>query len=262
MKRYLRVQALGNIDLIIGIGLSAIIAVLGIIGIASPALLSAAVLAVLALQLGVVTHLRGQLNTYAKLSREQQPVLRQLNQWLAGQGSVSSVYRYDYPDISPEIAQAAAIDILAGLTLKTSIGVFATAIEAALHGGAKIRVICPNPENLHLMEAAAIASAHRNSGSAAADDVRLNLLLAKTLKDANAQALGSLELRVIDTLPGVGLIRIQGPADSHLYWKVMLIGAAWGGYPVFCLSEVVDERLCDDLKRSFETAWSRSTSYT
>ena len=223
--------------------------------------LSGAVLAVLALQLSVVARLRGQLRSYAKLASDQSPLLRQLHEWLRGKGSVTSVYRHDYPDVSSEIEDATAIDILAGLSLKTTVAVFSTAIEAALQQGARIRIVCPNPNNSPLMEAAVVASAHRRTGSEAADDVRMHLKLAKNLQSSAKGAMGDMEIRVVDTLPGVGILRIQGSNNTHVYVKMMLIGAAWGGYPVFSLSEDIDENLCADLKRAFEVAWNRSHSY-
>jgi len=261
MKPISRAQVLENLDLITGITLSVIIACLGVTGIVSPQLLSAAVLAVLALQLGVVAKLRGQLQTYASLSRDQAPVLKQLHEWLSGRGSVSAAYRHDYPDISSEIEQATAIDILAGLSLKTSVAVFATAIEAAMRRGAKIRVVCPNPENVPLMQAATVASAHRSASSEAADDVRLHLRLTLNIRDLSIETAGELQIHVVDTLPGVGLIRVEGAEGSHIYVKMMLIGAAWGGYPVLCLSENIDEGLCSDLRQAFEVTWTRSQPY-
>jgi hypothetical protein len=261
MKSKFHTQVVENLDLITGITLSVVIASLGIVGVVSPQLLSAAVLAVLALQLGVVAHLRGQLHAYAKLSRDQAPVLRQLHEWLSGKGSVASVYRHDYPDVSSEIAEAMAIDILAGLSFKTTIAVFATAIETALQRGAIVRAVCPNPENASLMEAAAVASSHRTMGSEAADDVRMNLHLAKHLRDLSADLDGELQIRVVDTLPGVGILRVQGQAGARVYVKMMLIGAAWGGYPVLCLSESIDGNLCGDLERAFDMAWSRSRPF-
>ena len=260
-RRKLRSQVTENIDLLTGITLSVVIAILGIIGTISSQWLSAAVLAVLALQLGVVAKLRGQLYINANLSRDQAPVLRQLHEWLTGRGSVASVYRHDYPDVSSEIEDATAIDILAGLSLKTTIAVFSAAIETALRGGAKIRVVCPNPDNAPLMEAATLASAHRKTGSEAADDVRVYLRLAKNLKDLSVNTNGDLQIRLVDTLPGVGILRIQGSTGTHIYVKMMLIGAAWGQYPVFCLSENIDEGLCEDLKRTFDATWSRSLPY-
>jgi hypothetical protein len=87
------------------------------------------------------------------------------------------------------------------------------AIEAALRGGATIRVVCPNPDNLPVMEAASMESAHRHSGSEAADDLRLHLRPAMAMRDLDAKAQGSLEVRVVGTLPGIGPARVQGLTD-------------------------------------------------
>ena len=150
-----RRQYLENVDAGVGVVLAFGVATLGLIGTIPSQVVSAAVLMTLGLSLVVILRLRTQINAVSDDQAKYVTILKALQRRIDKNATVASVIRYEYPDLVSFIDSAERIDIAAGLSLKSTVGLYYSAFARAMRRGVHVRAICPDPDNAALMSAAA-----------------------------------------------------------------------------------------------------------
>lgn len=243
-----------DIDLLIGVGLAAVIAALGAFGIVSDSLVLGAVLAALALLVGGVGSLRRGITDLESRRERERNTLDRVEAIVSAGTIASAVFRLDYPDLAPSIRSSADIFIVAGLSLKTTVGAYFADLVEAVEAGGRVRILCPDPEDIHLMNQAAMASAYRSNGHEAARDVRANLDVARHLRAAAVQ--DNVAIRVARVLPSFGLaLFVHDDLRSDAFVKLLPYAGTAGRYPVVQLKSDVDRALVDLLRSSAEALW-------
>lgn len=244
-----------DLDLLGGVLLALVVAALGAFGVVARDVVLAAVLASLGLLVGVVSSLRRNLSEFEARRESESGTLRRLEAILTDGSIASHAFAFDFPDLRPLIAESNDVLIIAGLSLKTTVGAYYSDLSSAASRGATIRLACPDPDSEALMSQGALASGYRSTGDEAARDVRANIDLAIHLRDSHT----SVELGLLKALPSMGLIqlrRAEGP--DVLLVKLLPFEGKAGRYPVFRVRFDVDEELFKVLSASAESTWRSS----
>lgn len=238
-----------DLDLLIGICLAVIVAVLGVSGIVSTSLISAATLLVLALTVSVFFRVREQLQRVEESAGRQRAQLQSIQALVATETRPSNVFRYDYPDLGPSIEDAAEIWVIAGGSLRTTVGSYLHQFQHAIERGAVVRLVCPDPTNRSLMEQ--LCTSQATAFGDIVDGVSSQLRLAQRLV---AQG-GTCEIRVAGFLPSLGIVKIVPRAGSALLFvKLLPFSYVSGGAPV-CLLNPEDGKLYEILESVLSRTW-------
>lgn len=248
----LRIAWRDDLDLMAGVVLAAILATLGAIGVVADEVVQAAVLATLGLLVGAVGALRRSLSTFETRRKSEVATLSRLEVLLTDGSIASRSFVFDFPDLRPLLAESSEVLVIAGLSLKTTVGSYYSDLGAAAARGATIRIACPDPDIDALMRQAALASGYRSSSDEAARDVRTNLDLALHLRGSY----DTVEVGTLDVLPTMGFIRFRSSTEPEaLLIKLLPFNEMAGRYPVFKLRSDVDNELFQVLSASADKTW-------
>lgn len=241
-----------DLDLLAGVVLAFVVATLGALGFVAGEVVLAAVLASLGLLVGVVGSLRRNLAEFEVRRQAESATLKRLEAILTDGSIASRAFEWDFPDLRPLIAGSSELLIIAGLSLKTTVGTYYSDLAAAASRGASIRIACPDPACDALMHQAALASGYRSTADEASRDVQTNLDLARHLREAHPDV----EVGLLDVLPSAGLIQIrrsEGP--DELLLKLLPFEGKAGRYPVVRLRSDVDDELFEVMVSSATSTW-------
>jgi hypothetical protein len=258
MKRKLVAERrLQDADAAVGVVLAAVIASLSVFGVVESPVTSAVILALLALLLTLFLRLRPAIRALDGAAVRQSERLRSLEDFLAGGVPTSSAFRYGYPDLQEDLGTAKAVLVVAGGSLRTTVGSFYHEFAAALERGASIRLLCPDPSDRTVMSL--LASVQRSSSKDTADNVRASLRLAVRLK--SLPAAGTLEIRTLRSLPSHGSIYIDA-VDGHesLFVKLLTYGHSSGATPVFRLDRSRDSSMFALMLATTHAMWDDGTA--
>lgn len=256
-------RLLRNADIAVGILLAAVLAVLSALNVANQSIISAVVLAMLALVVSLFFPLRSTLSTISAEAEEQARILERLSGELSGEFHTSKVFQSDYPDLAHDIEICIEIFVVAGGTLSTSVGRWQYQFRSAAMRGARIRFLCPDPSNEDLMTRLAIS--RRSNAIATTNDVQAHLELALQIQQEDAKS--RVEVRTVQHLPTFGAIQIKSLGKDAYPEEVILVKLLpfahyQGATPVFKLEGVRDRQLQLIIKESMEELWSHGIPYT
>lgn len=248
MNRLRRV--IRDLDLIVGIGLAVTVAVLGTVGVVQPGVLSAATLFVLALLVAIFFRVREQLRRVEVAARGSQEELQSLAAVAARPTSPSDVFRYEYPDLGTAIETAREVWVVAGGSLRTSVGSYLHQFQQAVDRGAVIRLVCPDPTDDMLMEQLALSQRVRRVD--AADNTRSQLALASRLGTGG----GDCVVKVAPFLPTLGLVKVVGrDGGNEMYVKLLPFSYVSGAAPVCVVTPGRDNKLYEILDSVLSRTW-------
>jgi hypothetical protein len=244
-----------EIDVLAGLLIALVVAVLALVGIASTHVVFASVLVVLALLLSLFFRLRPALARLAKQTDLNTASLLRLSE----DPSPSEVFGLGYPDLSTTLAEAGDILVVAGGSLRTTVGSHYHAFDAALKRGARVRLLCPDPSDRKCM--AQLAAAQGQAAAEIRSGITVNITLAKRLR-GSAVSDDAFELRTIGCTPPFGVVVAQGKHDAVDSMLVKLLPYQYnaGPAPVMNLSSERDRDLFGILRYSAEALWDDGTT--
>lgn len=246
---------LRNADLGVGLLLAVVVAVLSALSVAQPEVVSAVVLALLALVLSVFFRLRKTLADIELDAQQRAVALQGIVAQLAGDVGASASFRLDYPDLADELAQADEILVIAGGSLRTSVGSYRYQFETAARRGAKIQLCCPDPDSDELMSQLAVKQNSPIGDTRSA--VTSSLTIARRVA-AQAANSSNFEIRLCSQISGVGLIYLKGgrEAGERIYVKILPHSFESGAAPVFRLDPLRDPIVFPVMLESGRATWN------
>ena len=248
-----------EIDLIVGLALAVVVAVLGAVGIANQRVVSSVILALIALLITLFVRMRLALRRTNDVEQRQSALLSQLSEALEGQYNASRIFRLDYPDLTSYIESASEILVVAGGSLRTSVGAYLYQFQNALQRGVKVRLICPNPADRRLISQ--LAAVNMTSPADTAANIKSNLTLSIRLRSSAIHD-DDLQVRVTSILPSTGIIYVAGSAkgsDHTLLVKLLPFGYSSGAAPVFILNSLRDNEIFKIIHGGAEAIWDAGT---
>lgn len=248
-------QLVRDLDLLVGVCLAISLAVLGIFGTVSAAIVSATTLVVLALLLTIFFRVREQLGQVNEVSDRHTETLNSIAALVNKKPHASDIIRLDYPDLGPLIETASEIWIIAGTSLRTTVGSYLHQFQLAVDHGATVRLMCPDSKMPDLM-----AQASRIQGVPVDDivtSIDSQLQLAKRLAGAGRRC----EIRLADFLPNMGLVKIVRPGTpAIIYVKMLPFSYISGAAPVLEVSSVHDEKVYKIFESVISGTWQECHS--
>ncbi|MCU1349196.1 MAG: hypothetical protein JWO56_2226 [Acidobacteria bacterium] len=244
---------LENSDALLGLLLAATVAVLSALSIAKPEIVSAVILALLALVLSLFFRTRLAIDRINAEARLRASSLDQISQQLDGQIGASKSFRLDYPDLSDVIEAADEILVIAGGSLRTSVGTYRYQFRTATERGATIRLCCPDPADDALMTQ--LAMKQQSTASSTKASIESNIDIAKRLSTTNPP-----EIRLLAQIPSTGMIHIRTRpgANTHeeLLVKILPHSFDSGAAPVFRLDPLRDPIIYPVMLESAKATWN------
>lgn len=255
VKRILQIA-----DLVVGLLLASTVAVLSALSVAKQEVVSAVILALLALILSVFFRLRNTLEEIDRESTRRGELLDNLAARFDGSTGASTSFRLDYPDFSESIDLASEVFVIAGGSLRTSVGSYLYQFRSAVKRGAHVRLCCPDPEDKGLMQQLALKQGVKPEN--ATSGVRTNLELAFRLGShaiVDAASGSNLEVRVTSHLPASGMFYIKSSeGDEELWVKILPHSFESGAAPAFRLDPKLDPIVFPILMESANALWDEA----
>jgi len=183
-----------DIDSVVLVGCGVIIAVLGVLGVASPEVITSVAIALLSAVAALLLSTDKRESRFVESANTLGLKLDTLETLALSEGEASGAFSFEYPDLTSLIAAATEVDVVAGLALNVSNqyhGSWRQALERGLH----LRLLCPEPTDPGVVSHALFRSIFRKSAADVTDDVRSQITFAAALRDAG----GKLELKLSHT---------------------------------------------------------------
>jgi hypothetical protein len=239
-----------DLDLLVGVCLAISLAVLGIFGTVSATIVSATTLVVLALLLTIFFRVREQLGRVDAGSDRHTETLDSIAALINKKPRAGDVIRLDYPDLGPFVETASEIWIVAGGSLRTTVGSYLHQFQLAVDNGAAVRLMCPNPKKLDLMAQVALTQ------GVSVDDVVSNIDSQLKLSKRLTLTGGRCEIRLADFLPTMGLVKLVRPGTpATIYVKMLPFSYISGAAPVLAVTSAHDEKLYTIFESVISRTW-------
>lgn len=231
-----------SLDLVATLAISLTIGALGMLNLAEGPVLSGATLATLGVLAAGALHSRFQLGGLLELTRR----------YLAETPPADRLLHSSTSGIDANLADATEIDII-GVTLNRTVRNHAAALGQCLRRGGSVRVAVIDPHGEVLGEAA------RRSTAPDATDIfahRLRPTLDLLEELAATPGRGRVEVRLLDFVPAVGLLAVNGRrSDGRLY--VDIYSHAFGGTdPALALQAGRDHTWYQHFLGEFDQIWA------
>lgn len=231
-----------SLDLVATLAISLTIGALGMLNLADGPVLSGAILATLGVLAAGALHSRLQLGGLLELTRR----------YLAETPPADRLLHSSTSGIDANLADATEIDII-GVTLNRTVRNHAAALGQCLRRGGSVRVAVIDPHGEVLGEAA------RRSTAPDATDIfahRLRPTLDLLEELAATPGRGRVEVRLLDFVPAVGLLAVNGRRpDGRLY--VDIYSHAFGGTdPALALQAGRDHTWYQHFLGEFDQIWA------
>lgn len=245
-----------NLDLYITIAISIVVAVLGVIGIVTFEILSAAILATLGLLANSLLASRRTISDVKSAASELDSEIKTLKQNFLNSDSPSLfLFRRDFPDFSKEFQSAARISIL-GASLHSTTMRYYSDYERALKSGASLRIlVCEASPTLLKMQV--FRTYTIRDAKLLGRTVQDHLSLIQKLKSSIPNC--KCESRTIPLIISYGLVIIENPdgtAKAHV--KLMPFRTPGPEYPAFEVQSRRNQEWFNFFNKQFEMLWSAS----
>jgi hypothetical protein len=218
-----------NIDIYLSILLAVVVAVLGIIGVASFSILSAAILMLLSLLAGSILMIRKSANDARGASLEMATKLNDLQSALSSlrHTSVSDIFRRGYPNLQKDFDNTSSISVL-GTNLVSTINSYYGIFEKAIDGGCKLRIIISSTES-------GVLGMLKFCNYKADDIDALRSMIqyhTKRILALGTSGHGGAEVRALSYVPPYGIIVAKKKdGGGKIYVKLMSFRTLPGQYP-------------------------------
>lgn len=224
--RRARDQGIDSIALLI---FGSVVAVLGVIGVASLEL-------TISLTLGMLSAVAALLVKGDSRSEQRDQAasalldqLHQVERSLKASDDASQVLMFEYPDFTELLERSAEIDVVAGLALNV-VTQYHGKWRQALERGATVNIVCPEPHDPGVISHSLFRSVFRRVPHDVSGDIEAQLQFARTLRESSP---GSFRLATIPYLPPFGMVRFAGPGvDDVVFVKLMAFRVGAGQFPV------------------------------
>lgn len=252
-------RTMEDLDLMIGIALTGVVATLGVIGWAGTDLILAVTLAALALILTLFLRLRANLRELDAGNKGQRALLQHVADHLDGHAPIDGLFNSDYPDLTKLIVAADEIFVVAGATLRTSVGAYYYPFRNAVERGVHIRLLCPDPSDDVLMKV--LSGRTFKSAVEVQKEIAQNLELSMGLASQGGPE-SRLEIKVVNFPPYFGSLYFRSTgttdesAEETLIVKVLPYGYTRGVAPVLKLDPRGGDWVFDTLRLSSENLWN------
>lgn len=246
-----------NLDLYLIIFLALVIAVLGVLGVANFAIVSATILATLGLLAGSLLQNRRTVIDAKDATTKLSTDLDDLKHNLQPISNPSYVLlEREYPDLSAAFRSAKKISIL-GASLHSTTTQYYADFEEALKHGALLRVlVCEPSPNVLSMQC--FRTYMIKDPDMLGKSVHAHLSLLRKLKQ-NAPKPDSCESRTIPLVIPYGLIILETPeGTSTIYTKLMPFRTRFGKYPAFQVNNHDNKEWFQFFYEQFEKLWNAS----
>lgn len=245
-----------ELDVTIAVLLALVVGILSVAGVGDTKLSIAAVLFLIAVQSTVLVRLRLDLREATTARRALESALADLADAVSRSGSSLCL---DYPDFSKEIRRALEIHVVAGASLRTTVGAFLRKMESAVGRGTTMKLMCPDPRKTGLMRQLATIQGRKVNDVTAGIKSNLNLA-ARLRKEVNKSTVG---IRVCSFLPSLGLVLFDSrPTEpAIMYVKLLPFGQTSGYAPVLRLTSHEDSEPFEILAESIRVTWDSAQDW-
>lgn len=243
-------KLVADLDVAIGVLLAVALAVLGSVGVVGSTVVGAATLLVLALVLTIFFRSREQIAHVAEVQERHTSVLTSLRLSIDTTPHATDVVRFDYPDFAAMIEASSEIWVVAGTSLRTTVGSYLHQFAMAVEGGCKAKLMCPDPSDAPLMNQAAESQGVPVADVASGISTQLGLA-------SRLQAKGECEVRLLSHLPSAGVVKFVRPGHpSTIFVKILPFSYVSGAAPVLEIDSVYDERLFKVFDSVISRTWA------
>ncbi len=231
-----------NLDLYIAVPLAIILALLNILGIASPDLIAPITLAILGL---IATALLGTRHAVNNLSKK-------LTQ------SADTFFLDEYPTTFKADLESATDLWIVGVSLTTPIRTYYSLLESKLRKGHKIKVLLVDPES-HAIELSEMRAYGRANTERAKNEIHNSLEDLCILKNSSPQ---NMEVRVINQTLGFGIFGMNPDTTTgSLYLKYYSFKTPGGPKPKIALHSR-DGKWYELFKTELHNLWDNGVEWT
>jgi len=166
--------------------------------------------------------------------------------------------RFEYPDLRAALSEAAQIDVVAGLSLSTTVGQYLGDLRAAASRGVMIRLVCPDPSCDEVVALSLARSVQRTRPEHVTHDVVLHLDYALSLRAVNPE----IYIGTVRALPAFGIVRIVSTEGAgQLFVKLMSFKVGAGQFPVVQFRKATDVAWWDYFSEQAELFVASSSEY-